>query len=48
MILLVETNFVLELAYGQEEHASCQALVDLAGRNDALSLALPAYCVGKA
>lgn len=48
MILLVETNFVLELAYGQEEHASCRALLDLAGGNDALSLALPAYCVGEA
>lgn len=48
MIFFVETNFVLELAYGQEEHASCRALVDLAGGNDALSLVLPAYCVGEA
>jgi len=48
VILLVETNFVLELAYGQEEYASCRALVDLARSNDAVSLALPAYCVGEA
>ncbi|MDP9476835.1 MAG: PIN domain-containing protein [Actinomycetota bacterium] len=48
MILFVETNFVLELAFGQEEHASCRALVNLAEGNDALSLALPAYCVGEA
>lgn len=48
MILFVETNFVLELAYGQGEHGSCRAFMDLAEDNDELSLALPAFCVGEA
>lgn len=48
MILYVETNFVLELAYGQEEHESCRSLVDLAARGDALELALPGSCVVEA
>ena len=48
MILFVETNFVLELAFGQEGHGSCRELVDLAEGKDTLTLALPAYCVGEA
>lgn len=51
MILYVETNFVLELAFEQEEHGSCRALLDLAkARPDGeeLELVLPAFCVGEA
>lgn len=48
MILYVETNFVLELAFGQEEHGSCEALVHLAKEVEALQLMLPAFCVGEA
>lgn len=48
MILYAETNFVLELAFGQEEHSSCEALVDLAKEVETLRLVLPAFCVGEA
>lgn len=48
MILYVETNFVLELAFGQEEHGSCRALVGLAREIEALRLTLPAFCIGEA
>lgn len=48
MILFVETNFVLELAFGQEEHGSCRAILDVAKGGDGLELAVPAFCVGEA
>lgn len=46
MIAYVESNFVLELAFRQEEHASCEQLLKLAeaGR---IELVLPAYCIGE-
>lgn len=46
MIVYAESNFVLELAFRQEECESCEEVVKLAeaGR---IRLALPAYCVGE-
>jgi hypothetical protein len=43
MIVYVETNFVLELAYLQEEHPQCEAILDLASRG-AITLLMPAFC----
>ena len=49
MILLVETNFVLELAFLQEDHERCRAILDFAReRPDDLELALPASSVVEA
>src|SRR5262245_23253962 len=46
MIVYVESNFVLELAYLQEENESCDETLKLAeaGR---IKLVLPAYSVGE-
>jgi hypothetical protein len=38
----VESNFVLELALLQEQHAACEAIVQLCEAGD-LRLVLPAY-----
>jgi predicted nucleic acid-binding protein len=46
MIVYVESNFVLELAYLQEEHESCEQIPALAEGGN-IELALPAYCVGE-
>lgn len=43
MIVYVETNFLLELAYLQEEHAQCETLLDLAAQGS-LTLLAPAFC----
>ncbi len=48
MIVYVETNFVIELAFLQEEHDECQSLLDLSKKNESLELALPAFCIGEA
>lgn len=46
MIVYVESNFILELAYLQEEYESCERILALAeGR--AITLALPAFCLGE-
>jgi predicted nucleic acid-binding protein len=47
MTVFAETNFLLELAYLQEEHESCQEILALAeaGR---INLAVPAFCVAEA
>lgn len=42
MNVYVETNFVLELALLQEQHASCEALMDLA-RGERIRLIVPAF-----
>lgn len=42
MIVYVETNFLLEIAYLQEEVESCREILDLA-RSGRLSLAVPAF-----
>lgn len=48
MILYVETNFVLELAFQQESHEDCRAILDLSKESDGLELVLPAFCIGEA
>lgn len=47
MIVYVETNFLLELAYLQERCASCEEILDLA-RESAIVLLLPAFCAAEA
>ncbi len=42
MNVYVETNFVLELALLQEQHESCEAIIELCNTN-AIRLILPAY-----
>ena len=46
MIVYVESNFVLELAFLQEECSSCTALLELA-ESRSIAVALPAFCVGE-
>jgi predicted nucleic acid-binding protein len=46
MIVYVESNFILELAYVREEHASCDRLLTLA-EDRRVELALPAFCLGE-
>lgn len=46
MIVYVESNFALELAYLQEEHESCSALLRLSESSD-MRLALPAFSIGE-
>lgn len=49
MILLVETNFVLELAFLHEGHEHCEAIVELVKeRGWELELAIPAFSMGEA
>ena len=47
MIVYVETNFLLELALEQEQHASCEGLLQLAEAK-AITLAMPAFSVTEA
>jgi predicted nucleic acid-binding protein len=47
MIVYVESNFLLELAYLQEEHESCEQLLRLA-EEARIRLLLPAFCVAEA
>jgi predicted nucleic acid-binding protein len=46
MIVYVESNFVLELAFLQEEHDSCEELLSLSESGDIL-LVLPAFSIGE-
>lgn len=46
MIVYVESNFVLELAYLQEEHESCEEILRLA-EEGRITLVLPAYSIGE-
>lgn len=46
MIVYIESNFVLELAYLQEEHESCEKILTRAAGGD-IALAIPAYCIGE-
>lgn len=46
MIVYVESNFVLELAFLQEEHESCLELLNLAESRD-IHLVLPAFSIGE-
>jgi predicted nucleic acid-binding protein len=46
MIVYIESNFVLELAYLQEEHESCEHILVLSEEGK-IELVIPAYCVGE-
>ena len=46
MIVYVESNYVLELAFLQEEHESCEELLSLSESGDIL-LVLPAFSIGE-
>lgn len=46
MIVYVETNFILEIAFRQEEHASCVETLTLADEGK-ISLVIPSYCFGE-
>lgn len=46
MIVYVESNFILELAYVRHEHVTCEAILALSEAGS-IVLALPAYCVGE-
>lgn len=46
MIVYVESNFVLELAYLQEEHSFCEQLLGLA-LTEQVQLVIPAYCIAE-
>jgi predicted nucleic acid-binding protein len=50
LILLVETNFILELAFLQEGHEHCEAMIELAWQraDEELELAIPVFSVGEA
>jgi predicted nucleic acid-binding protein len=47
VIVYVETNFLLELAYLQERYESCEEILRLAKEN-AITLVLPAFCAAEA
>lgn len=47
MIVYVESNFLLELAYRQERSVSCGEMLRMA-RENAVRLVLPAFCVAEA
>lgn len=46
MIVYVESNFVLELAFLQEEHESCEELLSLSKSGD-IHLVLPTFSIGE-
>jgi predicted nucleic acid-binding protein len=46
MNVYVETNFVLELAFMQEQHSSCEKIVELCHAGSA-RLVLPAFCIAE-
>ena len=46
MIAYVESNFVLELAFLQEQHSACDTLLEMAEAGT-IVLVMPAYCIGE-
>lgn len=46
MIVYVESNFVLELALEQEQHAACRSILAL-GESGAVSLVIPAFSIAE-
>jgi predicted nucleic acid-binding protein len=46
MNVYVETNFVLEIAFMQEQHESCETLLDVCGAGTA-RLVIPAFCIAE-
>lgn len=47
-VVYVETNFVLEMAFLQEEHEHCDSLLRLAADRSNTELVLPVFCVAEA
>lgn len=47
MILYVETNFLLEIAYEQETATACRTLMEVA-RDKGIDLVVPSYCIAEA
>ncbi len=46
MNVYVETNFVLELVFDQEQHTSCEQVLDLC-ETERAHLVIPAYCLAE-
>ena len=46
MNIYIETNFVLELVFEQEQHTSCEQILAL-GESGRLRLIIPAYCLAE-
>ena len=46
MNIYVETNFILELAFAQEQHESCEQIIGLCEAGSA-TLVLPAFCIAE-
>jgi predicted nucleic acid-binding protein len=46
MIVYVETNFILEMAFLQEEHESCESILNYA-RDDKIDLVIPAFSIAE-
>lgn len=46
MNIYVETNFVLELAFVQEEYESCEQIIGLCEAGSA-TIVLPAFCIAE-
>jgi len=46
MIAYVESNFILELAYAQEEHTACDHILALSEQGSFV-LAVPGFCLGE-
>ncbi len=46
MIVYVETNFILEMAFQQSENEFCERIIEFAG-NGRITLAIPAFSIGE-
>ncbi len=46
MIVYIESNFILELTFVQQEHLTCQKLLELAERNK-IRLVIPAFSISE-
>jgi predicted nucleic acid-binding protein len=44
LLAYIESNFILELAYLQEEHEACESILKLAEKRQ-IGLAVPAFCL---
>ena len=47
-LVYIETNFILEMAFLQEEHEHCDSLLWLAAERSNTELVLPVFCVAEA
>jgi hypothetical protein len=48
MIVVVETNFIVELVLQQEQSHACEAIVGLCSSHENLQMAIPAFAVAEA